>query len=140
MSAIALSNGALMSNGSNGSDEVQQELKDLSSLRSCITLKLSDAMIKVGPSQQFLTWLKSKPLLSVKDLVLIENFYEDKSVHKYKFKLTNKGQQIYNTYMEEFSENDHGIIYLDNFFVDETCVHFLYYRNQKIMTCEIMLE
>ena len=139
MSAVALSNGALLSNGSNGSNG-SHELKDLSSLRSCITLKLSEVMIKVGPSQQFLTWLKSKPLLSVKDLVLIENFYEDKSVHKHNFQLTNKGQQIYNTYMEEFLENDHGIIYLDKFFVDETCVHFLYYRNQKIMTCEIMLE
>ena len=115
------------------------ELKDLRSLRATITLTLSDVMIKVKPSASFLDWISSNPLLSVRDIVLMENFYEDKSVRLYCPKLPQKGQRIYSQYMQAFEQQE-DILFLDQYFVDETCVHFLLYRNSKIQDCEIMLE
>ena len=112
---------------------------ELTNLKSTIILTLSDVMIKVKPSGSFLAWISSSPILSIRDIVLMENFYEDKSVMLHCPKLPQKGQRIYEQYMQAFKQQEE-IVFLDQYFVDETCVHFLLYRNSKIQDCEIMLE
>ena len=97
-----------------------------------------------NPSNYFLNWLATNPILSDNDKHLIDMFY--------KYKLT--GHQLenirkyqryiyrYNEYKKSIINNPDEWVFLDEFFVDETCVWFLMYHSydNMITTREIMLE
>ncbi len=44
---------------------------ELTNLKSTIILTLSDVMIKVKPSGSFLAWISSSPILSIRDIFII---------------------------------------------------------------------
>ena len=113
---------------------------ELLSLKATVFIKLSDVVVKAKPSSHFTQWLLSNPTLSIIDFTRIENFYEDKTVHNKPFRPLNR--EKYNSYKSMLLENNEGVIYLDEYFVDETCVTFLIYRGDysKVQSFEIMLE
>jgi hypothetical protein len=120
--------------------------KKLKNLKVSITLTLTDLIIKAKPTKQFITWLSSNPTLSFRDIYVIENFYDEKTVGHQLIDIKHYKKYIdnYNKYKNYLLNNNNEFIWLDEFFVDETCVWFLVYRkiNNKysIQSFEILLD
>jgi len=95
------------------------------------------------PSQKFMDWSLTCPNLTEKDKQKIEQFYKEK-VTGYQvdqIKHRNYCRAIYNKYVNYFNVNEE-LVLLDEFFVDETCVWFLYYNSKLeiVKYAEIMLD
>jgi len=120
------------------------QVKDLNKLKVTITLTLTEKIIKGKPSDTFINWLSSNPTLSTQDINIIDNFYEEKSIrlfdmHSNKYFIP-RYKNKYNAYIEYILNHSSEIRLLDEYFVDETCVIFLLFINNKIKSPEIMLD
>lgn len=118
-----------------------------------VPLEFLESILNANPTKQIINYLSTHPNLSDHALKTIQSFYQDKKrmiqfnqVYAFKSHPIQYKHHIdkYNSYKHAFTNNRNYIQYLDEFFVDETCVTFLvriYINNiWTIQSIEIMVE